>query len=61
MIEVSDSTLRYDRDVKLPMYARAGIPEAWIVDLDSDTVEVHSRPVGGEYRDTHKAKRGGTL
>ncbi|HZU77685.1 MAG TPA: Uma2 family endonuclease [Dehalococcoidia bacterium] len=33
VVEVSDSTLRFDRTVKLPLYARAGIPEVWIVDL----------------------------
>lgn len=41
VIEVSDTTLSYDRDVKLPLYAGAGIPEAWIVDLAGRKVEVH--------------------
>jgi len=35
-IEVSDSTLRYDRDVKVPLYARYCVPEAWVVDLQND-------------------------
>ncbi len=44
VVEVSDTTLAYDRDVKLPRYARAGIPEVWIVDLQGDRVESHSDP-----------------
>lgn len=58
VIELSDTTLLYDREVKLPLYARAGIPEAWIVNLPAETVEVHSRPATGEYRETLRAKRG---
>ncbi len=33
LIEVADSSLRYDREVKIPRYARAGVPEVWLVDL----------------------------
>ncbi len=44
VIEVSDTTLAYDRDVKLPRYARAGVPEVWIVDLQVRRVESHSDP-----------------
>jgi Uma2 family endonuclease len=42
--EVSDTTLAYDRNVKLPPYAETGIPEAWIVDLEGKKIEVHSEP-----------------
>ena len=44
VIEVSDTTLGYDRNVKLPLYARAGIGEAWIVDLPNNVVERHNDP-----------------
>ena len=50
LIEVSDSTLAYDRDVKLPRYAAAGIPELWIVDLERQQVEQHHGPAGDQYR-----------
>jgi Uma2 family endonuclease len=50
VVEVSDTTLAYDRNVKLPLYSRAGIPEAWIVDLAGRKVEVHSEPAPGGYR-----------
>lgn len=49
VVEVSDTTLAYDRNVKLPRYARAGIPEVWIVDLQKETIEVHASPVGERY------------
>ena len=50
LIEVSDSTLAYDRDVKLPRYAAAGIPEVWIVDLERQQIEQHYGPAGNQYR-----------
>ena len=49
VIEVSDTTLRYDRDVKLPLYAAAGIPEFWIADLDAGVLRVYRAPSGREY------------
>ena len=50
VIEVSDSTLEYDRKVKMPLYAGAGIPEAWLVNLPEERVEAYSDPAGGEYQ-----------
>ena len=44
VIEVADSSLAHDRNRRLPLYAEAGIPEAWLVDLNSSTVFVHRRP-----------------
>ncbi len=44
LIEVADSSLAYDRDVKLPLYARAGIGEVWIVDAAAQTLTVHRDP-----------------
>ncbi|MGD8700478.1 MAG: Uma2 family endonuclease [Gemmatimonadales bacterium] len=44
VIEVADTSLRYDRDEKLPRYAAAGIPEAWLVDLAGDRIDVHREP-----------------
>jgi Uma2 family endonuclease len=49
LIEVSDTTLLYDRNVKLPLYARAGIPEVWIVDLQSGQLEVFTEPSSEGY------------
>lgn len=44
VVEVPDSTLRYDRTTKASLYARAGIPEYWILDLVDRTLEVHRAP-----------------
>jgi Uma2 family endonuclease len=50
VVEVSDTTLAYDRDVKLSYYAAAGIPEVWIEDLNSDRILVFRNPVDGLYQ-----------
>ena len=44
LIEVSDSTLDYDREEKIPVYGRAGIAEVWIVNLTNATLEVYRDP-----------------
>ena len=44
LIEVSDTTLDFDRDTKLPAYGRAGVVEVWIVNLIEATVEVYREP-----------------
>ncbi|WP_207956856.1 Uma2 family endonuclease [Rubrobacter tropicus] len=61
LIEVSDTILSYDRNVKLPIYARAGIPEVWIVDVNGQKVERHTGPSGASYRHTELARKGETL
>jgi len=61
VIEVADSSLKYDRTVKGPLYAEAGIPEYWIVNLRDDLIEVHAGPTAGTYKRTRKARRGETL
>lgn len=52
LIEVSDSTVGFDRGQKLPLYARAGIPEVWIVNLQDRRVEVYTEPDGDGYGST---------
>lgn len=44
LIEVADSSLAYDRNTKLPLYARNGIQEFWVVDLNAKFVERYSNP-----------------
>ncbi|MBI3634666.1 MAG: Uma2 family endonuclease [Candidatus Rokubacteria bacterium] len=51
VIEVADSTLAYDRRTKLPLYARAGVTESWLVDLEANRVEIHRGPTETGYRD----------
>lgn len=50
VIEVADATLDYDRRIKLPLYARHGIAEAWLVDLVTNRVEVHREPSPEGYQ-----------
>lgn len=58
VIEVSDATLRYDRNTKLLLYAEAEIPEAWIVNLPNNIVEIHQKPSNGIYQLTKIFKHG---
>ena len=50
VIEVSDTTLVYDRDSKMPLYARHGIIEAWLVDIQAQTVSIYQEPGKNGYR-----------
>ncbi len=58
LIEVSDTTLEHDRQVKLPLYAKEGIAEVWIVNLVSDILELYTQPVGSVYTMVQVARRG---
>ena len=61
VIEVSDTSLRYDREIKMPLYARHGVPEAWIVDVNNDQLLVFSRPEEGAYREQQAITRPGRM
>ena len=58
LIEVSDTTLAYDRGTKLSRYAEAGIPQLWIVNLPDERIEHHTAPSGDLYGRVHLARRG---
>jgi len=49
LIEVAESSLEKDTQIKLPLYARAGVVEVWIADLTSRTLHVYRRPADGRY------------
>lgn len=53
--------MEYDRSVKLPLYARAGIPEVWVADLASNEIESHSAPQHGAYGLTRRYHHGDEL
>lgn len=63
LIEVADTSLAYDRAVKLPIYARAGIPEVWLADLAGHGIERHAEPdlVSRVYRSMVRFGRGQTV
>ncbi len=61
IIEVADSSLKRDRNVKAALYASIGVPEYWIVDLVHGLVLVHRDPVDGAYLSLTSVPHGGTL
>ena len=58
LIEVADTTLRLDRRVKIPLYARVGILEVWLVDLTTARLEIHREPMGDRYGNALTFTRG---
>jgi Uma2 family endonuclease len=58
VVEVADTTVEYDRRVKVPLYARAGIPEALLFNLPDDQLEYYSRPEPGTYQLSRVLNRG---
>ncbi|MEO8084460.1 MAG: Uma2 family endonuclease, partial [Ardenticatenales bacterium] len=61
LVEVSDTSRRLDRDVKIPLYAASRIPEVWLVDLAAATIEVHRDPDAAGYRLVQRFGRGDVL
>jgi Uma2 family endonuclease len=57
IIEVADSTVETDRTYKVPLYAKAGIAEVWLVNLPEEQVELFASPANGEYQSTQTFKR----
>ena len=51
VVEVADTSVAYDREVKVPAYASGGIPEVWVVDLTSAVIEVYRTPSANGYRE----------
>jgi Uma2 family endonuclease len=58
LVEVSESSLPYDRNIKLPLYAKFGVPEVWIVDLVGGAVEVYRAPKEGVYASRERLTAG---
>ena len=60
LVEVSDSSLAYDRGAKLALYARFGVAEVWIIDIAGSAVEIYRQPKEGVYSLTER-RTGGSL
>jgi Uma2 family endonuclease len=58
LVEVADSSLLYDRSVKVPLYARAGVPEVWIVDLTRGEIQMCSEPGADGFQRIEARGRG---
>ena len=61
LVEVSDTSLDFDREVKLTRYAAAGIPEVWIVNVRARQVEAYADPVDGTYRSRRVVTADGSI
>ena len=61
VIEVADSSLSYDRNTKLALYAGFGIPEVWIANIPDRVVETYSDPIDGRYSTERKYQTGETV
>ncbi|CAN1209000.1 Putative restriction endonuclease domain-containing protein [Tumidithrix helvetica PCC 7403] len=61
IIEVADSTISYDREVKAPLYASAGIPELWLFDVNQKAIEAYSQPSPAGYKQMYRYDEGDTL
>lgn len=61
IIEVADTSVEYDKSVKLPLYAGAGIPETWLANLQEDSIKAYSQPVNGGYQKIRVAGRGESI
>ncbi|MDQ3817069.1 MAG: Uma2 family endonuclease [Acidobacteriota bacterium] len=58
LIEVADSTVEIDRSYKIPLYAKAGIVESWLVNLPEEQIEPFAMPANGVYQTNITFKRG---
>jgi Uma2 family endonuclease len=61
VVEVSDSSLKLDREGKMLLYARAGIAEYWIANLQERIIEIHQQPTANGYQSIRKAPAGETI
>lgn len=61
IVEVADSSLRFDRQTKAELYARVGVPEYWIANLTDRIIERHSDPIGGAYARVTPFRLGETI
>lgn len=61
VVEVADKSLAHDRKRKIPDYARAGVPEAWLMNLKAAVLEVYRDPTGGVYQTRLKLRIGDTV
>ncbi|MCD9188387.1 MAG: Uma2 family endonuclease [Pyrinomonadaceae bacterium] len=61
LIEVSDSTVKYDRDVKVRLYAEAEVAEVWLINLPRQLVEVYTQAENGKYKIVGKFNKTQTL
>ncbi|HYL27721.1 MAG TPA: Uma2 family endonuclease, partial [Candidatus Nitrosotalea sp.] len=60
-VEVAQSSLKYDRAKKIPLYARSGIREVWLVNLIDTEIVAHRDPIGAWYQSVRSYRRGESI
>ena len=61
VVEVAEASLGYDRDIKVPLYAKTGIPEVWLVNLEEESIELYRKPSEAGYQETRILQKGDIL
>ena len=61
LVEVADTTVETDRNVKIPLYAEGGISEVWLVNINEQCIEIYREPVSTGYQNVQNFQRGQTL
>ena len=61
LIEIAETSLAYDREVKIPLYARYGVPEVWIADLKGVAVEIYRQPTPEGYGSSERLRHLGSV
>ncbi len=58
VLEIADKTIDFDRDIKVPLYAQAGITETWLINLVAEKIEIYSQSNGKRYNSRNDFQRG---
>jgi Uma2 family endonuclease len=58
LVEACDSSIKKDREIKVPLFAKAEIPELWLVDVRGQVLEVHREPRDGGFRVVRRLQQG---
>ncbi|WP_233258222.1 Uma2 family endonuclease [[Phormidium] sp. ETS-05] len=61
LVEVADTSADYDREVKIPLYAAAGITEVWLLDLGAEIWEVYRQPTAAGYQEMQQLPPGSSI
>jgi Uma2 family endonuclease len=61
IIEVAESSIDYDREVKAPLYARSNVHEYWLIDLNENVLDRYLAPERDRYRSVSQYVRGQSL
>jgi Uma2 family endonuclease len=61
LVEVADTTIEFDREIKMPLYAKSGVREVWLVDLNENAIAVYREPSLDGYKQVQELRRGQVL